>query len=327
MNLVINSTVIAIVVIGFTLLGIIVSILISPWGVILTSIGLFGIAVCLKQIPADPAHIGLVTLYGKWQNEIKEMGWRFLAPFFPFFYDVIIVDITKKQFDLGPIVVRSKDKGELEINLSITFSPAFKDKDGKLAPRLIQTYFLCNKEQGIKDILSAIALDQTRQYAINHKWSKILSTDATISAKILGEIIGRPITTKEASKLGQGNGWAISETLGIVINRFNILPIKLLGKLAIAAEQEAKEIRETLADKQEINNVIARIKDLMALGYSLGEARDIVQTERGKVAKKILDIQGLESASDPLGLIRATALLSITNTKQLTDITKGEDNE
>ena len=86
----------------------------------------------------------------------------------------------------------------------------------------------------------------------------------------------------------QGNGFFKKNDLGIIINRFTINEIRLTGEVAEAAENIAKEAHERDAEEIEIKHIQNMIKELMKeLEISQEQALEILQTERGKVSKKI----------------------------------------
>jgi len=93
-----------------------------------------------------------------------------------------------------------------------------------------------------------------------------------------------------------GNGTQPIPQLGITLNRLNIgdITIKQGTQLEKAAEREVTEERERAAEILELKHVRNRIKELTEMKYSLQEARDIVQTERSKVDKKINEIIGID---------------------------------
>jgi regulator of protease activity HflC (stomatin/prohibitin superfamily) len=101
-------------------------------------------------------------------------------------------------------------------------------------------------------------------------------------------------------------------SLGITIIRFTVNDLKVLGAVAEAAEKEEKENRERAAETVEINNVADRAKDLKTAlpGLSSQEALEIVQTERGKISKKVIHVSGAQSGlgHDLLGLSGAGGL-------------------
>lgn len=84
--------------------------------------------------------------------------------------------------------------------------------------------------------------------------------------------------------LQRGNGSLKISSLGIIIERLNIGQVELLGDAAKMADKQAVEKIEQEAEKTEIENVKGLIKYLMEeLDFSRKEAKEIVQSERGKV--------------------------------------------
>ncbi|OGZ02894.1 MAG: hypothetical protein A2430_02325 [Candidatus Liptonbacteria bacterium RIFOXYC1_FULL_36_8] len=93
---------------------------------------------------------------------------------------------------------------------------------------------------------------------------------------------------KAINSIRTGNGSRPIISLGITINRLNIGEIKILGKLAEAAEKEVVEKRERDAETVEFEHVRNRAKEIMdSLVCTHGEALELIQTERGKVKKEI----------------------------------------
>jgi hypothetical protein len=95
-------------------------------------------------------------------------------------------------------------------------------------------------------------------------------------------------------------------SLGITVVKFNVKEVKVEGAVAKAAELEEKEKKERAADEVEIQNVSDRIRQLLAdiPNLTVQQAIDIVQTERDKVARTIIAVNGAQTAvgSDLLGL-------------------------
>lgn len=238
----------------------------------------------LRKIPAAPPHVGLVTIWGERIDEVRKEGWRLFAPFFPFLYDAILVDVEKKEKDFLPEDVRSEEKAELAINNAITWTP---DKD---VPQNLKEYINVGGRKGVEDILEDIIGEACRQYAVARGWEKVLATRDELAMTIIEALTGQtgePL--REALK--RGNGIAKIPSLGIVLNRFNVGKIGLLGKLAKDAEKIADEERERDAEKVEILHVRDRTKELMETGLSAKDAIEVVQTERGKVKKDIKEFK------------------------------------
>lgn len=104
----------------------------------------------------------------------------------------------------------------------------------------------------------------------------------------------------------EGRGEVGDRSLGITIVMFVVNEIKVEGAVAQAADQEEKERREREADRVEIENISARAKKLMEehSGLTSDEAFRLVQVERGKATRTIIDTSGAKTAvgSDLLGL-------------------------
>lgn len=100
---------------------------------------------------------------------------------------------------------------------------------------------------------------------------------------------------KIIAKIAQGDGVQPIPQLGITLNRLNIREIKPKGELTQAAERFVKEQQ----DIKGVTYVLGQADEIMKkVGCSYTQAVELLQTERGKVAKKIQEIKG--SVSDAL---------------------------
>ena len=124
------------------------------------------------------------------------------------------------------------------------------------------------------------------------EWKKIRKVLDTLNEDEQKELEKSVDNRRDKIKnLRRGNGQIIINDLGIRLERLNIGDIEVLGKVAENADQEAKEEQQRKAEGLELQFVRERITELMAppFNYTRAEARDIVQTERGKVVKAIDD--------------------------------------
>lgn len=264
------------------------------WLFIIIGLTIIFFATSLRHIPAQPPHIAVVTILGKRQHIIKKEGYR-LFPFYPFIYNAILIDMTKKNQDLSPQTVRTCDLAEVQITVSLTWTP----NEAHAIEYLNQ-----GGENGIRNILSDMVRERLRQWAIAanrgpQTWVDLLQAQEDATAMLIREIAGLSAnSTQDAhdkiiQRIRVGNGVAPIEQLGITLNRLNITEIKPLGKLALAAERLVIEQQ----DMKGIHYVYDQIPEIMKkVGCSEAEAREILQTERGKVAKKIQEIKGGVSA-------------------------------
>ena len=92
---------------------------------------------------------------------------------------------------------------------------------------------------------------------------------------------------KEIKRVRQGNGNKKIKHLGIILARLNLGEFKPQGKLAEAAELRAKERREMMAEKFELEHVKQRVEEFKAVGFSAEQALEIIQTERAKAQKQV----------------------------------------
>jgi hypothetical protein len=249
--------------------------------------------ICLKNIPAKPPNVGIVTIHGERKPIIKREGWHLLWPRFPFWYDVVLVNIEKKNKDFRPKDVRSKERAELDVEVSITYAP-----DSKNAENLIQ-YLNSGGKEVIENILDDIIEEGTIDFAADKTWRSLFQS-ATREKLLLALV--KKLTGKTEQELAgkieeirRGNGVEEIPYLGIILNRLNIGMRRIKGRLAEEAERPAIEKTQRKAEKTELDHVRERIKEIRkTLGVSPEAAIELVQTERGKVSKQIIEYKGLE---------------------------------
>jgi len=251
------------------------------------SISLILLLECLRSIPATPPHVGLVTIKGKRIPKILSEGWHLFWPFFPFWYDAITVNVEKKNVDFHPKNVRTSDKAELTMEISVTYSP------NKKKPEALIEYINTGGAKNVNNILEDIIEERSRLFAIKKTWADALEAGEDVIKHLIQEI-AKARTDITIERIRKGNGIAQIPGLGIVLHRFNIGTIWLKGRLAERAELEAVEKREMDAEKVELTHVKERAKEMQELGLTPKDAVEIVQTERGKVTKTITEIKGLE---------------------------------
>lgn len=336
---------IATIIFGMMGLGVLWLFLWNIWGCIPLGLGILGLAICLKKIEADPPHLGVITVLGQRKNKIKKEGWRLLIPFF---YDVLKVNVVKKNQDLPAETVRTPDLAELRIPISLTWTPHTE--------HLIE-YLNSGGEEGVKNILSDIVRERVRAWAMDSlegpqtfeqaigsreeavellikavAGTELGKIPSCIPTAILFKYFNEPqvqptpeekkiwgknwknveeILQKEdkaaiekaikkrknqVKEIQRGNGAQAVPQLGIMLNRLNIgdILIKEGTELETAAGKEVKEKKERDAEIVELRHMGKRIEEYVKMGFTRQEARDIIQTERGKVTKEIKDIQGLK---------------------------------
>lgn len=135
-------------------------------------------------------------------------------------------------------------------------------------------------------------------------------------------------------KLRQGNGTQKIDSLGITLNRFNVGQIRVDEEIEKAIKRRSIETAEAEGEKIELDNVKARIFELMfelddngkpvkkdgnyvKTGISEQQAIELIQSERGKVQKKI-DVNRTELAFDKttLQMVQTLAIAIIEAIKK-----------
>ncbi len=248
-------------------------------------------ATSLRSVPSNPTHVAVVTLFGKRQRQVKYEGLR-LFPFYPL-TGAILINVTKKNQDLTKMLVRTRDLAELEISASITWTPL---------PDFAIEYLNHGNEEGVRKTLANIVEEGLRKWAIASEggpqhWQEAILTERDTSAILLKIIAGlSPDIGKEESddiglKMRSREGIAMPQ-LGIVLNSINIREIYPKGLVVNTSEKVRKEYIEREGEKVEIVHVADLVMELKrTLNISDAQALDIVQTERGKVERKIKDLR------------------------------------
>lgn len=171
---------------------------ISSWG----AIGLFFLGMGafflqgLRKIPADPPHKAVVTILGERTKAVKNEGWRFF-PLFPYLYSYILVRVTKVNHDLPPQLVRTPDLAELEIPISLTWTPVgdeLKDENNESVSGLIN-YLNAGGENGVKEILDDIVRERLREWAMSkiegpQTWEEALNAREEAVSILVKSIVG-----------------------------------------------------------------------------------------------------------------------------------------
>ena len=281
-------------ILAFFVAGLITTSIVGLWGLTFIVISVVLLFFCLRKFPATPPYVGLVTIWGERKPVIKKEGWRILAPFPPFMIDGIPVNVEKKNKDFHPKDVRTLEQAELEIEISVTWTP---DKD--TGENLIE-YINAGGRENVENILDDIIEEKIREFAIDKGWQDCLRAKADIAKVLIKEITGIEEDI-QITQIRRGNGLAKIPSLGIVLNRLNIGTMKPKGKLAEESERIALEQREMEAEAIELKHVKERTKELQEVGLSAKDAVEIVQTERGKVKKEIKEYKGFRDIGEGFG--------------------------
>ncbi|MDP2741780.1 MAG: hypothetical protein Q8O66_03810 [bacterium] len=250
----------------------------------------------IKNIPANPPHKGILVFIGKRQEVVLNEGWNFV-PLYPWIFSFILIKVVKVNHSLQLYKIRTPDKAEVSITVSFTWIPGIKETSDSYI-----TYLNSGGEEGVKKNINSVIEDHIRNWAILNRggpttWMEAQATEDGVYEVLVRAFLG---DIKDIKKIRRGRGDFGYESLGITIIMFALNEVKVEGKIAIVAELEEKKRMERAADKMEIANVSKRIQKLRKDNpeMSLEDAVRIVQTERGKISKTVIEVLG---ASTGLG--------------------------
>jgi len=263
----------------------------------------------LQKIPVTK--VALETFFGERIPKVKVEGWRFFF-LYPYVFDYILIDLIRRSPDYEPKDIRTPDNAEIKIRISITWHPNSDDANDLI------TFINNGQTEGVEDILGDVVGERIRQWARSKKegpqtWEEAQGSGSKAVEAILETILARNVTEAELKECLRGNGNFKMPSLGIIIDRLNIGNIEVTGAVKEAADKKAKELQEKSGEEVEQEFVRNEIKKNMALGASYAEAKEQVQTERGKVTKNIqeskikIDISEIgESIKDiiPSGILK-----------------------
>ncbi len=270
---------------------------ISFWGslaVFLVSAGIF-IWNSLRRIPADPPHVGVLLFLGERKPEIIGEGLR-LFPVSGPLTDAILVDITKVNQDFPEQLVRTPDRAELAVSVSITWQPAYGSFN------LLKNFIDSGKEEGVGNILRDIVSDRLRTWAFSDTegpstWQEAMGSSYEATGILLEAIIGDElppvpyfpvipllkyfsgVTPSEYEKGKWNEGWSKLE------NQLEALPVEEQEKVKEAVEARRKQIQNMRrgngkVPKTELGIIVNRftVNSVTLRGHT-AEAADMKATE------------------------------------------------
>jgi hypothetical protein len=304
---------------GITLLGI----PLNPWMVISLIIIIYVGRNCILIIPSKPPYVGLVTIWGRRTTLIKEEGWRLFAPWFPFLFDAIPINVGKKNKDfifpelrmLSEKVDKKKREeilktgeknnhllqagGKLTQHISITFHPDYKNKNA--GERLI-SYINSGGAEGVIGIIRDLIEESLRELTYLYTWEEWSFNVKEIRAKLLYDLTGQNVNGKEGDKIEiklRAAGLPDSADLGIIIDQFNVGKTKESGDIEKAADNRAREEQAIRGHKLVMDFINEQVERLqMERGLSPGEALDAVQSAMGQAQKKVQTLRGIDDVAN-----------------------------
>jgi hypothetical protein len=159
---------------------------------------------------------------------------------------------------------------------------------------------------------------ETEQEHYGKNWEKIEAYIDSLSDDQKERLVQKTKEREEQlTQMKAGNGYFAKKSIGICINRINIGEIIPTNKeLVESAELKAKEERERDAEEIEIKHVNKQIKRLIRAGFTREEAKELFQTERGKVTKNVQEHK-ISIAPETQGMLKeAVSFLPFLNSSK-----------
>jgi len=299
------------------------------WGLIFLLLGIVLLTRSFVKIKASPAHVGLVTVWGELTNQTKNEGWRLIARYFPFLYDVIQIEVTKKNRDFKFKNVRCvisenvktdasngtdniRSGGSVQVIASITWIP---DSERLTA------YVKSGMQTGVEAILEDRMAEVIRQMGRTQTWEQMTFATEVMSANLIIQIVGTDLVNDDGHPWGFGetieekdveealkflsislkNGVADDHDLGVKIRRLNVKQVEPEGELQKDAEKSAQEVQQKRAEVFELETELELSQNLKKAYQNAATPKTleecILEVRRRKVMReghgKVIDIAGI----------------------------------
>jgi len=290
---------------------------------------------CLKYILVDPPNVALITFLGKrwpWKKDeipwwarpfipkkaMKKEGWRFFFPYFPFFYNFILIKVNKVNQKIELEDIRCKlaetdsnspqSGGEVSVKVDLTWHPDYIHENGER----LRFFINSGREEEVKKILHGMTEEDIRQLGRTHTWEEYTFATDELTKSIYKKLTGQVIKDINAfQRETENNGVPDIISLGIVITRINVGKIKEQGELQKAASSQAKEIQERRGDLYETETEIQQAQLLFEAYKKVGTPKTleecILEIRRRKVIREghgaVYDIPELEKVGVAIGNI------------------------
>ncbi len=271
--------------------------LVPFWGSFAVFFVLTGIFIwqALRRIPADPPHVGILLFLGERKPEIIKEGLRFFPICGPL-TDSILINITKVNQDLPEQCVRTPDRAEIAVSVSITWQPAYSSFE------LLRNFIDSGQRDGVGNILKDIVSDRLRSWAFSDTegpstWQEAMGSGYEATGVLLEAVIGEElppvprfpvipllksfsgVTPSEYEKEKWGENWSeLKEQL-------EAIPPEERNKIEEALELRQKQIKNMRGGngkvpKKELGIVINRLTvNSVDLRGHTAEAADMRATE------------------------------------------------
>lgn len=267
----------------------------------------------LKGIPsANPPCVGLVTVWGKKTDIVLHEGLKLLAPYFPFLFEVILIDMEKKNEDFIFENVRCHSEkgegesgGEVTADIGITWLPDEKN---------LINYINSGGEKGVQDIMRDMLAEDVRQMGREKTWEEMTFATYDLAVRLILKLVGKEGVGEEKDQKPElktyytltseekkdpkkmlpilekllSSGVTDEHKLGVKFLRLNVKSVEPEGELKKDAEKVAREEQQRKAELYEADTTVEIAKKYKEqLSISSEDAFHGTQVQQGK-AKKVI---------------------------------------
>jgi len=263
----------------------------TMWGGAFIGLALLGFGLGFRVIPSNPPHKGLVTVWGKRRKRVLDEGYAVVAPYFPFFIDLIPINVEQKNQDFVFKDLRCNALGQFQGSASVTVKVGITWQPD-VRGAYLYNYVGAGNEQGAWNILRDMMAEALRQYVAPKTWQELSHAGPEITQALL-----RKLTNHSGHTLAPG-GCPDILGLGIVITRLNVGEIIPEGRTVNATEQ-ASSTEILLQTAVMLKKAYEQAGEARPLDECIVEARRVLATQNGD--GQFVDIPGLSSVLQGLG--------------------------
>jgi len=268
------------------------------------AVGEFVIRKGLIDIPAsNPPCLGIVTFLGKKTNCVLKEGLHLIAPFAPFFLDIILVNAEKRNMDFCFIVsCKSEEEkvesgGEIEVKGSLTYMV-----DEKKPVSFISS----GGDVGVQNIMKGLMNEYVRIIAIKKTWQEMEFVEEDLGVDFMLKLVDEKnpelqeyynLTEKEKDDSEKSapvlkkiftKGVSDGHNLGIRLLFLNVESVKPQGKLKEEAERLSIEVKQREIETYEADTTTELAQKYIAIGVDPNEALNAAQVQQGKATKVVV---------------------------------------
>jgi regulator of protease activity HflC (stomatin/prohibitin superfamily) len=222
----------------------------------------------------DIAHVGVVLVFGKRTKLYVGEGWTGVGPY-------PLVDIQEVDLRQTPLQVAGGTYISLDgIDITVRGFPIIYQVINawrvlELGPDHIMEF--------VSDVVAREARTFiSRKHAVGNVEEDTDTSTVIHQGTELAETIDQAVSTTANDK-----GW------GIRVIQVAVPELLLPDSIIQAAAKVVKEKYERMAERTELSHVQDRIRELLEMpGMTLDAAINIVQTERSKVTRRVVDVKG-----------------------------------